>query len=165
MRRVVTGVGTDGRSTVISDGVPPVAFIGRASSFAPSLVKGDPAHVSAGPGEGLVRELWGLPDDPSVTTDDPTVGLTEPDFNTPAGATKWIITEMGPGLDVPMHHTPTIDYGLVIAGDVEIGLETGGILLNAGDAVVVNGVKHSWHAGPKGCLIATVLVGLRESER
>ena len=44
-------------------------------------------------------------------------------------------------------------------------LEDGSVHLSAGDAVVVNGVEHSWLAGPDGCLIATVMVGLRKSER
>ena len=72
---------------------------------------------------------------------------------------------MGPGLVAPMHHTPTIDYGLVVRGDVELGLEDRSVHLHAGDSVVVNGVEHSWLAGPDGCLIATVMVGLRDSER
>jgi hypothetical protein len=46
-----------------------------------------------------------------------------------------------------------------------LGLEDGSVHLAAGDAVVVNGVEHSWLAGPDGCLIATVMVGLRDSER
>jgi quercetin dioxygenase-like cupin family protein len=53
----------------------------------------------------------------------------------------------------------------VVAGDVELGLEDGSVHLHAGDAVVVNGVEHSWLAGPDGCLIATVMVGLRDAER
>jgi quercetin dioxygenase-like cupin family protein len=80
-------------------------------------------------------------------------------------ATKWIITEMGPGLVAAMHDTPTVDYGLVVRGDVELGLESGSVRLFAGDAVVVNGVLHSWRAGSDGCVIATVQVGLRASER
>jgi quercetin dioxygenase-like cupin family protein len=59
-----------------------------------------------------------------------------------------------------MHDTPTIDYGFVIRGDVELGLDAGDVVLHAGDAVLVDGVKHSWRAGPDGCVIATVLVGL-----
>jgi quercetin dioxygenase-like cupin family protein len=53
----------------------------------------------------------------------------------------------------------------VVAGDVELGLEDGSVRLSVGDSVVVNGVEHSWLAGPNGCVIATVMVGLRESER
>jgi hypothetical protein len=44
-------------------------------------------------------------------------------------------------------------------------LENGSVLLQAGDALLVNGVLHSWRAGPEGCKIATVLVGLRSGDR
>jgi hypothetical protein len=47
-----------------------------------------------------------------------------------------------------------------------MGLEDGTVVqLSGGDAVVVNGVMHSWQSGPNGCTIATVLVGLRPEER
>jgi quercetin dioxygenase-like cupin family protein len=166
MRRVVTGVGTDGRSTVLSDGHAPVAFAPRDDgSGAFGLARVEGGAVDPGTGSSIVNELWALTDDPSVTTIDPTLDLESFEVDVPAGQTKWIITQMGPGLAAPMHSTPTVDYGLVVAGDVELGLEDGSVRLHAGDAVVVNGVEHSWLAGPDGCVIATVLVGLRQSER
>ena len=166
MRRVVTGVGADGRSTVCSDGPAPVAFAPRpdgSGSFGLRRVEG--GTLDPGPGSSVVNELWSLTGDPSVTTDDPTINLESFGVDVPAGETRWIITQMGPGLAAPMHSTPTIDYGMVVQGDVELGLEDGSVHLHAGDAVVVNGVEHSWLAGPDGCVIATVMVGLRDSER
>jgi quercetin dioxygenase-like cupin family protein len=164
MRRVVTGVGDDGRSKVFSDGHAPVAFAPDSSgAFGLRPVAG--GTVDPDRGSSVVNELWALTDDPSVTTDDPTLGLQSFSVDVPPGQTRWIITQMGPGLRAPMHRTPTIDYGLVVAGAVELGLEDGSVHLEAGDSVVVNGVEHSWSAGPDGCLIATVMVGLRQSER
>ncbi|HLM18646.1 MAG TPA: hypothetical protein VK549_12550 [Acidimicrobiia bacterium] len=166
MRRVVTGVGADGRSTVSSDGHAPVAFAPQADvpgAFGLRRVAG--GTIDPGRGSSVVNELWSLTGEPSVTIDDPTLGLESFGVDVPAGETRWIITQMGPGLAAPMHSTPTIDYGLVVSGDVELGLEDGSVHLHAGDAVVVNGVEHSWVAGPDGCLIATVMVGLRDAER
>ena len=166
MRRVVTGVGADGRSTVCADGHAPVAFApGSDGSGGFGLRKVVGGTVDPGRGSSVVNELWSLTRAPSVTTDDPTIALESFGVDVPAGETRWIITQMGPGLAAPMHSTPTIDYGLVVQGDVELGLEGGSVHLAAGDAVVVNGVEHSWLAGPDGCLIATVMVGLRDSER
>jgi quercetin dioxygenase-like cupin family protein len=158
MRRVVTGVGPDGRSMVLTDGPPPSAF--HASETSP-LTKVDRRSIGPIPAkEAVVHELWALSTDPHLGSEDPTVGATEIVFDAPPGATKWIVTEMGPELFTPMHDTPTIDYGFVIRGEVELGLDAGDVVLHAGDAVLVDGVKHSWRAGPDGCLIATVLVGL-----
>jgi quercetin dioxygenase-like cupin family protein len=166
MRRVITGVDADGRSRVVSDGPAPVAFAPRpdgAGAF--GLARIDGGTVDPGAGSSVVNELWALTDDPSATIDDPTLGLESFGVDVPPGQTRWIITQMGPGLTAPMHSTPTVDYGVVVAGDVELGLEGGSVRLDAGDSVVVNGVEHSWLAGPNGCVIATVMVGLRASER
>jgi quercetin dioxygenase-like cupin family protein len=165
MRRIVTGIDADGRSTVFLDGTPPVGYRGGSGSTQPELIT-DGRHEATEPGTAVVHELWALGTQPSVTTDDPTVSLTEASWDVPPGETKWIITHMGPDLFTPMHSTPTIDYGLLVSGELEMGLEDGtSVALTSGDAIVVNGVMHSWHSGPNGCIIATVLVGLRPEER
>jgi quercetin dioxygenase-like cupin family protein len=164
MRRVITGTGPDGRSTVLSDGLPPVAFHAAEMSTA-AKVDGPWAQPAVAPREAVVHELWALDEHPSLKAEDPTLGLDQADYDVAPGATKWILTEMGPGLVVAMHRTPTVDYAIVITGDVVLGLETNDVRLYAGDTVLVNGVRHSWRAGPAGCVIATVLVGLRPADR
>jgi len=164
MRRVITGLGADGRSTVLSDGAPPVAFH-AASPAGVAQVGGRWAGQQVATGEAIVHELWALDDRPTRLQEDPTVVLDRPAYDPAPGSTKWILTEMGPGLRAPMHATPTVDYAVILAGQVELGLEDGSVMLHAGDAVLVNGVRHGWHAGPDGCVIATVLVGLRPEAR
>ena len=164
MRRVITGVDAQGRSTVLSDGPAPVAFH-AGSMLEAKLIEGAAAPSPVPGSQAVVFELWNLDAQPEMLQNDPTVGLTVPDYDTPSAHTKWILTHMGPGLDVPMHSTPTVDYAVVLSGEVELGLETGPVLLRTGDMMLVNGVKHSWKAGPQGCAIATVLVGLRAEQR
>jgi quercetin dioxygenase-like cupin family protein len=164
MRRVITGLDADGRSTVVSDGPPPVAFRATSASGIEKTAASTPPRAVA-PGEAVVHELWALDDRPERRTTDPTVGIEQPAYDPPPATTKWIITEMGPHLDAAMHETPTVDYGLVVAGSVDLGLEAGTVRLEAGDTVLVNGVRHSWLAGPEGCVIATVLVGLHADAR
>jgi hypothetical protein len=163
MRRVVTGVGDDGRSVVVADGAPPTAF--HADETSPLTRVDSPSTGPVPAHEAVVHELWSIGTDPGKGTKDPTIGLEEIVFDAPVGGTKWIVTEMGPHLFTSMHHTPTIDYGFVVRGELELGLEAGSVVLRAGDAVLVDGVKHSWLAGPDGCVIATVLVGLRDADR
>jgi mannose-6-phosphate isomerase-like protein (cupin superfamily) len=164
MRRIVTGTDVQGRSTVLSDGAAPVAFH-AGSSLAATKIDGASAPWPVPASEAVVFELWNLGTQPALASEDPTLPLDAPDYETPTAETKWIITHMGPNLDVPMHATPTVDYGLVVSGEVELGLQTGPVLVRAGDAMLVNGVQHSWKAGPQGCVIATVLVGLRAEDR
>jgi quercetin dioxygenase-like cupin family protein len=150
---------------VVSDADAPVVFGPVANTGGPFGLGRVDVGIAPGAGESRVHELWALSDEPAVTTDDPTLQLQSFEVDIPAGSTKWIITTMAPGAGAPMHATPTVDYGLVIAGDIELGLETGSVTLAAGDAVVMNAVQHSWLAGPHGCTIATVLVGLRDADR
>jgi quercetin dioxygenase-like cupin family protein len=164
MRRIVTGVDAQGRSTVIADGVPPVAFRAGPENPEPSrLVAAEPFEV--GTGEAAVHWLWALGDQPSTAAPDLDPQQVSFTFNTAAGQTEWIITQMGPGSGAPMHCTPTVDYGLLLSGSLDLGLETGTVHMTAGDMVVMNGVMHSWSAGPQGAVIATVMVGLRSEER
>lgn len=163
MRRVVTGVGTLGKSTIVSDGAPPTAFHAQqADAPAGSIAKVDGAwsQATVPDHEAVVHELWSLTEQPQAGIEDPTVAVDEATFELPPAATKWILTEMGPHLFTPMHSTVTVDYGLVLEGEVELGLEDGSTMLRAGDAVLVDAVRHSWRAGPHGCKIATVQVGI-----
>jgi quercetin dioxygenase-like cupin family protein len=164
VRRVITGLGADGRSTVLSDGAPPVAFH-AASPTGVAKVGGVWAGGQVDRGEAVVHELWALDGGPRRLQDDPTVVINRAAYDPAPGATKWILTELGPDLRAPMHETPTVDYAVIIAGQVELGLEDGTVTLQAGDVVLVNGVRHSWRAGPDGCVLATVLVGLRADDR
>src|SRR5947209_8412353 len=113
LRRVVTGLDAEGRSTVLEDGEPPVAFQG------PGMARIDGPPL---PHRGVVYQLWALGARPQRNIPDPTTNMTAAQFHTPAGETSWIITRMPAGTGAPLHDTPTIDYGLVVAGEVELGL-------------------------------------------
>jgi quercetin dioxygenase-like cupin family protein len=160
MRRVVIGTTEDGRSTVVSDGRPKTA-LHVPPGEAPAVLTDGWTGGELRDGEAVVHQLWSF----DATPTPPRVGDTasaDVVFDAPVGATKWIITEMGPNLEAPLHKTATVDYAVVVSGDVRIGLETGSVDVAAGDVVLVGGAQHSWHAGPNGCVIATVLVGLSD---
>ncbi len=161
---MITGLDGEGRSAVVSDGPPPIAFHASPQAGV-ARIGGAWQGQAVGAGEAVVHELWALDDRPARLAVDPTLTIDRPAYDPPAAATKWIITQMGPALTAPMHATPTVDYAVVVTGEVELILEVGGVVLRAGDTVLVNGVRHGWLAGPEGCVIATVLVGLRGDER
>jgi hypothetical protein len=76
------------------------------------------------------------------------------------GQMLWYLTWMGPGVvDVPFHHTDTVDIGLVLDGSIELILADGAHLLRAGDSFVVNGDDHSWLVGPDGCRLCSASIG------
>lgn len=56
-----------------------------------------------------------------------------------------------------MHRTPTMDYGVVLEGDIGLELDNGAeVTLKPGDVVVQNGTRHRWHN--RGDSVARLLV-------
>ncbi len=58
--------------------------------------------------------------------------------------TKLRINELPPGAGSPMHRTQTVDYGIVLDGEVVLVLEDSETVLRAGDVVVQRGTSHRW---------------------
>jgi mannose-6-phosphate isomerase-like protein (cupin superfamily) len=60
-----------------------------------------------------------------------------------------------------MHTTDTVDFDVVISGEVYLELDDGAeVLLKAGDCVIQNGTRHAWHnRSAEKCVIAVTLVG------
>jgi quercetin dioxygenase-like cupin family protein len=125
-RRVVTGHDAAGKSVVLSDGPAP-----RSQT----LPEGASFH-----------DVWSTAAMPAP------VSFTEPDE--PAGRWQQIapgangtvirITEMAPGSRSPMHRTETVDYGIVLAGEIHLVLDDSEVLLHAGDIVIQRGTDHAW---------------------
>jgi mannose-6-phosphate isomerase-like protein (cupin superfamily) len=58
-----------------------------------------------------------------------------------------------------MHKTKSIDYLVVISGEMWMVMEDGEVLLKPGDCIVQRGTNHAWvNKGSKPCLLAAILV-------
>lgn len=81
-------------------------------------------------------------------------GLTCP------GGTVLRIVDFAPGCKSPMHRTQSIDYGIVLEGEMTMELDSGSVTqLKAGDVVVQRGTNHLWHnRSDKRCRMAFVLI-------
>jgi quercetin dioxygenase-like cupin family protein len=64
-----------------------------------------------------------------------------------------------------MHTTDTLDYGVVVRGEMTLELDDGAIVhLRQGDCVVQNGTRHRWrNPGAEPCLMAFVSIGGRRA--
>ncbi|HXL20939.1 MAG TPA: cupin domain-containing protein [Candidatus Dormibacteraeota bacterium] len=60
-----------------------------------------------------------------------------------------------------MHTTDTVDFDVVVFGEVVLELDDGAeVLLKAGDCVIQNGTRHAWHnRSADNCVIAVTLLG------
>ncbi|MEN9748470.1 MAG: hypothetical protein RLZZ603_1162 [Actinomycetota bacterium] len=131
-RRVVTGHDENGKSIFVSDGLVPVV-----------------RHL---PGEGVgFYEIWNtgsMPAPVAATEPEP----TQRDLTVPpsSNGTKIRINEFFPGhldsrnLQSPIHRTESIDYGIVLQGEVVLVLDDSEVTLQAGDVVVQRGTSHAW---------------------
>jgi quercetin dioxygenase-like cupin family protein len=145
--------------------------------------------TAAIPGGGAIHRLWGgdraptFPDDGSPT-DQPTVfppvggyrfvfftlppagAQAPPDLGVPAALPE--MDEKHPVL-LPyfepdgegMHTTDTIDFGVVLSGEIVLEVDDGAeTTLRSGDTVVQNGTRHRWtNRGNDPAVLVAVLVG------
>jgi quercetin dioxygenase-like cupin family protein len=128
---------------VVSDGLPP--------SAAEFLL---PGKVSA-------HKLWFLNTVPAELTDarDPVAipyGVIDPP---PTGLYAEVVTYQ-PGYEYPWHQTASVDLIIVVAGRLELGVETGATVLEVGDCVVQRGTRHKWRVlGSEPCTFVAVRIG------
>jgi mannose-6-phosphate isomerase-like protein (cupin superfamily) len=63
--------------------------------------------------------------------------------------------------DPSMHETATIDYGIVLSGEIDLELDEGKeVHLKAGDCIVQNGTRHGWrNRSSEACVIAFIMIG------
>ena len=139
-RRVVTGHDGTGTSVVLSDGAPPVRRVAADGA--------------------VFHELWSTDASPApVGAEEPEP--TERDLTVPPGpnGTKIRINEIPPGAASPMHRTETVDYGIVLSGEIWLVLDGAETALRAGDVVVQRGTDHRWeNRGAEVARVAFVLV-------
>ena len=131
-RRVVTGHTPEGVSVVLSDGPVPVSrdLPDDGVSFHEVwCTEGAPAAITAVEEDPTQRELAVPP---------------------PVRGTKIRVNEFRPGhldergLQSPVHRTATIDYGIVLEGEITLVLDDSEVTLRAGDVVVQRGTDHAW---------------------
>jgi mannose-6-phosphate isomerase-like protein (cupin superfamily) len=165
IRRVITGHDARGRSVVLLEDVSPhtTPFMGM-SNFA-------------------VTDLWksGLtPAENSISTASDPCGLPIV-VAPPASGSVFRVTQFPPekewhpevaGTDVAlrlgtvgnsrhphMHRTQTLDYAIVVSGEIWIVMDEGETRLFPGDVVIQRGTRHAWaNRSDKPCVVAFVMI-------
>jgi len=167
VRRVVTGHDAQGRSTFIYDGI---ASNVKEMESMPGLALTDLWETTTAPADNHGREDAAAR---PVRLEPPQTGSVfrivefPPDSCWNGGNAAEAFTSIGaahaPDLESgdPMRHkTSTIDYIVVLKGEMYAILDTGETLLRPGDVFVQRGTVHSWSVrGDEPCIIAAVLVG------
>ena len=125
IRRAVTGFGADGRSTRIIDDV-----------VQPLVAYRDYPGASMAP-------VWftDLPDDVRSNVDTAIDGHGR--RPTPGG-TRFYRVRIEPGVEIPFHTTPTVEYHCVLEGQITCLLEDGEVTVHAGELLVQRATPHGW---------------------
>ena len=73
--------------------------------------------------------------------------------------TVFRVVSFGPGVSPRNHRTDSIDYAVVISGEIDMELDIGVVHLKAGDVLVQRGTIHNWvNKGKAPCVIAFTLI-------
>jgi len=163
-RRIVTGH-RGGRGSVLFDGPAPNRKLRQASGVVSTLLwvtDESPADIS-GSADRAEREI-GVPPPPRGSL----FRMVEFPPGGKAMSREAVLKEMGlagqsasahPG----MHKTRSVDYAVVIEGEIDMVLDEGEVHLAAGDVLVQQGTNHAWvNRGERPCRIAFVLLDAAE---
>lgn len=168
-RRVVTGHDPSGRAVVLIDGAAPNAKLRKTTGLTSTLLwvtDGSPADNSgsadsaereigvAPPPRGSIFRMVDFPPAADVGAVDNAAMLREMGI---AGAAHTDPRR------ATMHRTRSIDYAVVISGEIDMLLDDSEVHLKAGDALVQRGTNHAWvNRGKESCRIAFVLIDAEE---
>src|SRR5438874_1934956 len=134
MKRVITGVDSDGRSCVVEE-----SDLGR-------------------PGDQIVQvRLFGTDAVPPGPR--PPGRGADLNLGVPPGLTRWLVVHWPAGATAHLHHTDTVDYDVVLGGSIDLILDDGNHRLETGDCAVITGIDHNWQAGPDGSTLSVTLLG------
>jgi mannose-6-phosphate isomerase-like protein (cupin superfamily) len=79
--------------------------------------------------------------------------------------TVFRVIEFGPGVSPRNHRTDSIDYAVVLSGEIDMVLDETTVRLRAGDVLVQRGTIHNWiNNGLEPCVMAFVLIDAQPAE-
>jgi len=144
LRRVVTGHDANGKAVVKIDEVSQNLSTGR-------------------PGRSACV-VWTTESFPANNTGEADEGLRQVGTTLKNGAVFRVI-EFSPGVAPRNHRTDSIDYAVVMSGEIDMELDDTVVHLKAGDVLVQRGTIHNWvNRGTEPCVMAFILIDAKPVE-
>jgi quercetin dioxygenase-like cupin family protein len=139
IRRVVTGHDANGKPVVRIDDVG--------------------AHVASGRPHMSRQLIWTTNDLPVHFEEDGEDKGTREIGTTIKNGSVFRVVEYEPGVTPRNHRTDSIDYAVVMSGEIDMEMDETVVHLKAGDVLVQRGTIHNWvNNGTAPCVIAFVLI-------
>ena len=164
VRRIVTGHDADGKAVVLMDGPAPnrrVRDVGKIVSTLLWATDESPADISrsddraeresrvAPPANGTVLRIVDFPPEKEAGPVDNAAMLKEMGLGDAAA----------PARHPNMHRTKSVDYAIVLEGEIDMLLDDSEVHMEAGDVMIQQGTNHAWvNRGDRMCRIAFVLI-------
>ena len=144
VRRVITGHDPNGRAIVMIDEIAKNVFSGRPGANATNVwtTQGFPANNDGATDEGQRKA--------GTTLENGTI---------------FRVIEFAPGVAARNHRTDSIDYIVVMKGEIDMELDDSVVHLREGDVMVQRGTIHNWvNRGPESCFLAVILIAAKSVE-
>lgn len=170
IRRVVTAHDAAGKASVAMDGAAPNVKLRKATGLTSTLLwvteespadnsgNGDRAEREIGvapPPHGSIFRVVDFPPSNEFGAVDSEAVAREMGIERAGAAAA---TRHG-----TMHRTRSVDYAVVISGEIDMLLDDSEVHLGAGDVLVQRGTNHAWvNRGTESCRIAFVLIDAQE---
>jgi len=147
IRRIVTGHDAEGKAVFWTDGLAD-------------------NHRRATP-QVTTTLLWATDSAPAAFIGDEDMGARQLGLAPPPHGSRFVHLEIkpgtaiAPGQDVPgMHRTDTLDYNIVLSGEITLYLDDGAkTVMKPGDVCVQRGTNHSWiNEGTETAVLINVLL-------
>lgn len=153
IRRIVTGHDDAGRSIFVSDGPTPHVFSRSKGSVTvhelwettstPADNRGNAdaithSHRLAPPSNGSVFRVIEYPPDSER------LAALARERALPDDSGRGAATDRNNPRHPGFHKTATVDYAIVLAGEIYAMMDEGEILLKAGDVLIQRGTNHAW---------------------
>jgi quercetin dioxygenase-like cupin family protein len=144
LRRIVTGHDATGRAVV------------KIDEISKNLSSNRPGATAC--------VVWTSESFPVDNTGEADEGLRKVETTLKNG-TVFRVIEFAPGVSPRNHRTDSIDYAVVMKGEIDMELDDSVVHLKAGDVLVQRGTIHNWfNRGTEPCVMAFVLIDAKPVE-
>ena len=148
-----------------ADNYPPIRRVitGHSREKLAKVLLDGPATNAKYPGPGTVSTLiWctdAMPADISAGEDIEDMGARILGSPPPPNGTRFAVIDFPPGNAAVVHRTETIDYVIVLSGEIEMELVESTVKLKAGEVMVQRGPNDAWiNRGKERARVAFVLI-------
>ena len=134
----------------VTEQYPPIRrFVtGHDADHVAKVLMQGPAANAKYPSPGTVSTLiWSTdrtPADIAVGEEIEDLGARIIGTAPPANGTRFAVIDVPPGNQPRMHRTETIDYVIVLEGEIEMDMDDSTVKMKAGDVMVQRGTNHAW---------------------